>query len=320
MDNVRTVAAMSLVPPEWEACAALVERAARALPHLSQKGQITRYRVFWPSGATLAFADVGTRSHLVVGRHERCDVRLEHPAIALRHCVLRARPTDDGLLELEGLDLGAELPFFVGPSVRPLRAFRASAGPVVLRVADAILVALPVAGPATEDESGLREPVLDLLEADPDRARPIPTSTRELEIRTLVESSYRTMARPTRSSLPVEQLPASRGPTWARVALRGPSGRVVQELSRAELESLVLVGRYPRCQRGSLAPFSDRVSRVHAGLVASGDVLDVLDLASTNGIGERHGETVRLARRVQVRSRASIALGEGGDRLDIELV
>jgi hypothetical protein len=320
MDNARTHAAMSLVPPEWDACAALVERAARALPLLSQKGQITRYRVFWPSGATLAFADVGTRSHLVVGRHERCDIRLEHPAIALRHCVLRVHPTELGLLELEGLDLGAELPFFVGPSPRPLRAFRAAVGPVVIRIADAVLVALPVAGPASAEESGLREPVLDVLDADPERARPIPTSLSELEVRTLVASSYRTMARPIQPSLPVEQVPASQGPVWARIALRGPGGRVVEELSRAELDTLVLVGRYPRCQRGELAPFSTRVSRVHAGLIASRDGLDVLDLASTNGIGERHGETLRRARLVRVRSRASLTLGEAGDRLDVELV
>lgn len=325
--------ASDLVPPEWSACVALVERASLALPHLSLAEQASAgraspgYRVFWARGEALAFADVTPGSHLVVGRHQCCDVRLEHPAIALRHCVLRAHLREREV-ELEALDLGAELPFHVGPSIRPVRSFAAS-GPVVFRVADAILVALPFAACLRPDQSGLREKVLEVLDADPAHARAIPTSPAELAVRTLAardlaETTYRTMARPIERSLPVEILGPARGPVWARVAMRGPGGRVVTELSRAQLDTLVLVGRYPRCQRGELSPFSDRVSRVHAGLLAVGDALEVIDLASTNGLSEVRraatDEHVVSARTIRVRSRASITLGDQGDRLDVELV
>jgi hypothetical protein len=326
-----------IVPAAWAACVALVERASLALPHLAAPGAIGAagaaspgYRVFWARGEDLAFADVTPGGHLVVGRHARCDVRLEHPAIALRHCVLRARGVEHGTLALEALDLGAELPFHVGPSVFPLRAFSAS-GPVVFRVADAILVALPFAGCLRPDQSGLRQKVLEVLDADPARARLIPTDPAELAERTLaargmMEATYRTMARPIERSLPVEILGAARGPVWARVALRGRGGRVVMELSRAQLETLVLVGRYPRCQRGELSPFSELVSRVHAGLLAVDDTIEVIDLASTNGLsqasgaGERAGEGTPTARTIRVRSRASIALGAQDDRLDVEIL
>jgi hypothetical protein len=52
--------------------------------------------------------------------------------------------------------------------------------------------------------------------------------------------------------------------------------------------------------------------------MSSRDGLDVLDLASTDGIGELHGDAIRQARSVRGRLRASISLAGHTDLLDVE--
>jgi len=313
--------AVDIAATPWHVCEALVARATLALAHVSDAGAAPGFRLFWPSTsdgpatarADLAFATLPEGGHLVVGRHSECDVRLEHPSVALRHVLLRARRDASGALTLFGTDLGGELPMLVGPSGLPSRAF-AVAGPTVLRLANGILVVLPVDAPsasAAADQSALRA----VVDADPDQARPIPRALEDLAVRTMVSSMSRTTIRPFAAPLPVEIVPRDAGAAFARVAMRGPHGRVVVELSRAQLERVVLVGRYPRCRQGELSPFSGNVSRVHAGLLLEGDDLLVIDLASTNGIGSPRDH----ARAVRVRTRGTVALGPS-DRLDIELV
>lgn len=315
--------AADVAAPPWHVCEALVARATLALAHVSDSGAAPGFRLFWlrTSGgsaterAELAFATLPEGGHLVVGRHSECDVRLEHPSVSLRHVLLRSRRDPTGALALLGTDLGAELPMRVGPNAQPTRAFGAS-GPTVLRLADGIVVALPVGDPSAStppDESALRAAVVD---ADPALARPIPRALEDLAVRTMVSTMSRTLIRPFAAPLPVEVLPREGGSAFARVAMRGPHGRVVVELSRAQLERVVLVGRYPRCRLGELSPFSAAVSRVHAGLVLDGDDLLVIDLASTNGLGSR-GAGER-ARAVRVRTRGTVQLGPS-DRLDLEL-
>jgi len=338
--NNRTLVCGDVSPQAWEACLSLVERATLALahlaladgaladgaladgaladgaladpPHAPAEAAAPGYRLFWSGPSGLAFCDLSAGEHVVIGRHSSCDVQLFHPSVALRQAVLRAQPRDGGALELHALDLAAPLPFFVGPSLLPLRAFAAS-GPTVFRVATEIVVALPMAHCAARGErpegSGAR-----VIEADPSLAKPIDMARSALAVRTMVDSISRTIVRPFAAPMSVEIIAPARGPTWARLAMRGPGGRVVLELSRAQLESLVLIGRYPRCQRGELSPFSENVSRVHAGILAVGDTIEVLDLASTNGLGKPR------ARAVRVRSRASIQLGTREDRLDLELL
>lgn len=308
----------------WQLCESLIARATLALAHVTDTGTAPGFRIFWLRGdhgaserAELAFATLEEGRHLVVGRHSECDVRLEHPAVALRHLLLRVRRDEAGALTLVGTDLGAELPLLVGPSAQPTRSFSA-AGPTVLRLADTLLVALPVGDPsraASPDESALRAAVID---ADPAEARPIPRALEELAVHTMVSSISRTLIRPFAPPLPVEVVPRGSDTPFARVALRGPHGRVVVELSRAQLERVVLVGRYPRCRQGELAPFSASVSRVHAGLTVEGDDLVVIDLASTNGIGVNHTRDASAPRAIRVRSRGSIPLGPT-DRIDVEL-
>ncbi len=323
VDNCHTMVALEIAAPAWSVCEAVVARATLALAHLPDHGAVPGFRLFWQrrvgeGSATdrteLAFATLPEDGHLVLGRHGACDVRLTHPSVALRHVLLRARRDAAGALSLLGTDLGAALPMLVGPSGEPARAFGA-AGPTVLRLADEILVALPVgAAPGSvPDESALRA----VVDADPDQARSIPRGLEELAVRTMVSSMSRTRIRPFAAPLPVEVVSREAGAAFARVAMRGPQGRVVIELSRAQLERVVLVGRYPRCRRGELSPFSANVSRVHAGLVLEGDDLFVVDLASTNRIGTP-GAAGAHPRAVRVRTRGSVSLGPS-DRLDIEL-
>jgi pSer/pThr/pTyr-binding forkhead associated (FHA) protein len=130
----------------------------------------------------------------------------------------------------------------------------------------------------------------------------------------------KTSVRPHHDTLPVEILAPSDTP-FARLAMRGPSGRVVVSVGARDLDAPVLVGRYPRCRRGELAPFSERVSRVHAAIVREGESVRVIDLGSTNGLSTqtREGTSIR-ARAIRVTSRASIALGNRNDRLDVEIL
>ena len=302
------------------ACEALIARATLAAQVLPPAREGVAFRLFWEDGsardahAPLAFADLHAEDHLVVGRHTECDVRLSDPSVALRHVLVRARVTD-GRAALLVSDLATDAGFRVGPLQADSRGASCD-GPTVIGVSTHLLVALPTIATGTADESALRPRVVD---ADPELAHPIAHDRAALAVRTQIDLVSRTLVRPFAPPLPVEILASSERP-FARLALRGPEGRVVIAPSRADLEALLLVGRYPRCRHGELTPFSTRVSRVHAAIAREGDALHVIDLASTNGLATRTADGVVSARAVRVTSRASIRLGGSTDRLDVELV
>ncbi|MBN8613972.1 MAG: FHA domain-containing protein [Deltaproteobacteria bacterium] len=328
--DARTILGAISVGAPREACEALVARAVTASEILPAPREDVAFRVFWadPSG-DLAFADLALDDHLVIGRHSSCDVRLSDPAVALRHVLLRVRREESPAggpyraidrVSLLAHDLLTEHGFRVGLAQALSRAATVE-GPTVLTISMHLLVVLPArARPIeaqTADESSLRPRVVD---ADPALARPIASSRSELAVRTQMDLMSKTIVRPHHDTLPVEILPPSETP-FARLAMRGPSGRVVVSVGASDLEAPVLVGRYPRCRRGELAPFSERVSRVHAAIVREGESVRVIDLGSTNGLSTqtREGTSIR-ARAIRVTSRASIALGNRHDRLDVEIL
>ncbi len=328
--DARTILGAVLAGAPRAACEELVARATLASELLPPPREDVVFRVFWSDGrGDLGFADLASDDHLVIGRHSSVDVRLTDPSVALRHVLLRvSRDTTraDGpyraseRVSLLAHDLLTEHGFRVGLEQTLSRAAKVE-GATVLTIGMHLLVVLPTnASPLdaqTADESSLRARVID---ADPALARSIPSSRSELAVRTQMDAMSRTIVRPHQATLPVEILPPSETP-FARLALRGPSGRVVVPIGPRDLEAPVLVGRYPRCRRGELAPFSERVSRVHAAVVREGDSIRVIDLGSTNGLSTqtRDGGSVR-ARAIRVTSRASISLGGRHDRIDVEML
>jgi hypothetical protein len=320
-DRTMTLQATDFQVPPRLACEELVARATLAAEALPPARVGVVFRVFWEDAAApdatapLAFADLHVEDHLVVGRHSACDVRLSHPSVALRHVLVRARVAEGDRVALVLSDLGTDAGFRIGPLQASSRGVSCD-GPTVLGVSTHLLVALPTTATGTADESALRPRVID---ADPAAARPIAYDRAALAVRTQIDLISRTLIRPFAAPLPVEILASSERP-FARLALRGPDGRVVIAPSRADLDALVLVGRYPRCRHGELSPFSGGVSRVHAAITREGDALRVIDLASTNGIATRTEEGVVRARAIRVASRASIRLGSSDDRLDVEIV
>ncbi|MFO0709724.1 MAG: FHA domain-containing protein [Sandaracinus sp.] len=328
--NVRTMAVeLALLPRS--ACEALVARAMAAASALPAPREGVAFRVFWSrdgmGDATLerelAFADLHVDDHLVVGRHTSSDVHLSDPSAALRHLLLTVRRP---IAAREGAaasgpalvvhDLATDHGFRVGLPQTFSRGVVAE-GATILGVASELLVALPTTEQGPDDTSALRPLV---VEADPVGVRTIPVELPALAVRSQMTAISRTQVRSLEPPLAVEIVP-SRDEPWVRLSLRGPGGRVVVEVSEDDLASPVLVGRYPRCRRGELSPFSMNVSRVHAALVRDGDAIRVIDLASTNGLATRTGKGRREpARAIRVTSRASISLGSRDDRLEVQIL
>lgn len=330
MDDCRTIVIADLGPTPFEASEELLARAVRAMPHLPAHEEVA-YRLFWSDeDGALAFADLGRDEHLVIGRHPQAHVRLWHPCVALRHVLVRVRPTEHGpTLVLE--DLGTADGFRVGPTARPSRGVLAY-GSTVLSLRRHVVVALAVhASP-------------DPMQAAPSEGAPIGAAPIEaalaveqsalvpkvIDARTMVSpepsaplhssNPYTTIVREVSEPVPVEHLPRCENP-WARLRLRGPGGHVVFEVSRADLERPLLVGRYDRCRRGALAPFSPSVSRVHAGVVCDGEGVRVLDLASSNGLAATARSGAEMwVQAIRVRRAATILLAGDNDFLDIEIL
>lgn len=322
MSDARTMTvAVPFGPPARAACELVIARAARVAEHLPPAGAGVVARAFWEDAAgELAFAELREDDHLVLGRHARCDVRLRDPAVSLRHVLLRARRDVLGKLSILAQDLATELGFHVDDARVPTLGASID-GPAVLGIAGQLVALLPTGAPAA-DESALRPRLVD---ADPEDARPIAEERAALAVRTQLDSYSRTTIHPIPAPLSVEVLDAVEAP-FARIALRGPQARVVFTASAEDLDRLVLIGRYTRCRRGALSPFSDWVSRVHAAITRDGAALRVIDLASTNGLATRSGgKRAEEVRAIRVTTRASIVLasssaGGARDRLDLEIV
>ncbi|MEI8256521.1 MAG: FHA domain-containing protein, partial [Deltaproteobacteria bacterium] len=125
--------------------------------------------------------------------------------------------------------------------------------------------------------------------------------------------SHTTTLRPAPHTTDLDALRPSAAPPWVRLVIRSPEGSVEHRLARADLRGLVLVGRYSRCQAAHGGLLEGDVSRVHAGVIARGDGVEVIDLASTNGISV-DGQKVR---RVLVERAATVRLGKKGCAIEI---
>ena len=316
--------AMTMLPASGVVCASpraaadLFARAAALLPALPRGELGPGYRVFWLDRGAIAWRDVvgDGADHLVVGRHSCTDVELRgDDAIALRHLCVRARRSPAGLPELEVLDLRANQPVFVDGSDEPQRSFVAE-GSVAARLGSHVLCALPVdACVRARAEALAPESVPSLvITGSSVEALPRKKAAPRLEgAREPVPRSHTTTLRPAPHTTDLDALRPSAEPPWVRLVIRSPEGCVEHRLARADLRGLVLVGRYSRCQAAHGGLLEGDVSRVHAGVIARGDGVEVIDLASTNGISV-DGQKVR---RVLVERAATVRLGQKGCAIEI---
>ena len=278
---------------------ALFARASAYLPASPRFGSERGHRVFWTDRTELRFRDVvaDPAGHVVVGRHSRAHIRVAgDPTVALRHFVLRARQAPDGVPELHVSDLLAPLPLYIDGSDRPHRAC-AVRGAFTARVGAHVLCALPFDGCAPLGPGGGpgRACRPDAPDDDED---PDPTHAREedddfdrselalankfawIQARDVrrAEVSAKTLS----SHIGVVASARADAPALV-VELVGEARRATVAIPAADLDGLVIVGRYERCAAGADV-FSEKVSRMHLAFTRAGDLVEVLDLASTNGL------------------------------------
>lgn len=245
-------------------------------------------RLVWMRGAELAWKDIAARpeAFAIVGRHQQCDAILaSDPAVALRHLLVRAVLLGDGSLALRVFDLKSGFGFHLDDEVER-RALVAS-GPVCMRVGRYALVALPEGPlpdtrPAPEIRGGERVP--------PTGARRYTTRITTLPPAPELEDIARHVA-----AAGSGRITLRRGDDWASL-----------DVTDAQLDTGVLVGRADRCEHALRSVLTEAISRTHVLLLREGDAVAAFDLASTQGLyaaGHRvrrvrlpdRGATLRLA-------------------------
>jgi hypothetical protein len=212
-------------------------------------------------------------AHLIVGRHERCDVVLSRDNdVSLRHLLLRATRGSDGQVQLRALDLRSRCGLLSEDGKR-CEAI-ASRGPLFLQVASYTVFIFPT-GPsvrpwsrdAEETWRGLlprSQEILPPPQPLKSRAAPSPTAVRLATI-TIQSSS------PQAGDL------TSTHAVWSD-----------------QLERGILVGRDDRCSHGGVD--EGNLSRVHLVLLSVDDEVWAIDTASTNGTRAIDGPPFRQLR------------------------
>ena len=236
----------------------------------------------------------------IVGRHSMCDLMVtsEHVSVALRHLAIVTQAVSHDDICVRVFDLNTSVGFGVEDG-RSLQGV-SSDGPMFLRVGAVDLMLLPT--PAG-------------FELPEDAA----TTYQTLPPRVFIDERVgRAEYRPRRAPVPApERVPGQtsvrmgQGPMMVAQGLLGagerPAGHLVvrggggvlrQPMGPAALKRGVLVGRYPRCEFGSMEASDDsKLSRVHLMVVDTGDGPVAVDTASTNGTMV-DGRELRLCRLV----------------------
>ena len=275
----------------------------------------TGYWVFHTGtgGLPLGFVPAVAGAHAIVGRHHCVDLRVaeEHHAFSLRQALLRARRVD-GQLVLNVMDLESPHGIVLGRdhSVRALDAV----GPFAALMGGLTLLFVPE-DPKQELPEALPVPeLLTVCEREqprkperwdlplPEPARPTLASRsescsrvselaglRRVELGSIIPSA------PFAQSHISVDLDAARAEGACAFHLTSHArvlGTLV--LTREQLESGVLLGRYDRCWDLGNQPLDTQVSRVHALLILERGALRIFDLGSTNGV-QVDDEVVRSA-------------------------
>ncbi len=199
-------------------------------------------------------------AHLIIGRHERCDVVLSRDNdVSLRHLLLRATRGPGGALHLRAIDLRSRTGL-LSEDGRPCEAI-ASRGPLFIQVASYILFFFPT-GPGVRawgndpDETWRSfaprdQEILPPAQPLKSRAAPNPNSVRL-------------------ATITIENASPQPGDLTSTHAVTSD-----------QLERGILVGRDDRCSHGGVE--EGNLSRVHLVLLSVDDEVWAIDTASTNG-------------------------------------
>lgn len=212
-------------------------------------------------------------AHLILGRHERCDVVISRDTnVSLRHLLVRATRGAEGELHLRAIDLRSRVGL-LSEDGRRCEAI-ASRGPLFLQVASYMLFLFPT-GPQVRPWTN-----------DPD-------------------ATWSAFAPRDQEILPPPQPLKSRaapGPTAMKLATITIQSSTPQagDLTSThavwsdQLERGILVGRDDRCSHGGLE--EGNLSRVHLVLLSVDDEVWAIDTASTNGTKVDNGPPFRQLR------------------------
>ena len=199
-------------------------------------------------------------AHLILGRHERCDVVLSRDSdVSLRHLLVRATRAPGGNLHLRAIDLRSRVGL-LSEDGRRCEAI-ASRGPLFLQVGSYVLFLLPTGPHAKQwsDDADATwrgfaprdQEILPPPQPLKSRAAPSPTA---MKLATITIQSSSPQAGDLTSTHAV----------WSD-----------------QLERGILVGRDDRCSHGGLE--EGNLSRVHLVLLSVDDEVWAIDTASTNG-------------------------------------
>lgn len=267
----------------WKEAAWLTAQTAQATLLMYRGTKAKGFRLHLDADAKIAALDLPCGEHVVVGRHSRCRLSLGEPTLALRALLVRAVEGDDGHPELRLYDLETGQGFEVDGQPGRRLGF-ASQDITTVRLGGRLLAAVPFGAGAGRRVMGNASP------ERPEARR----SARAVEELMAFEATG------------IHLIPRQSVKPWLEVELRSPRGSERWQLSRSDLESPVLVGRYERCAGNRASTLTALVSRVHVALIAEADDVLVLDLASTNGIRRAGKEATSF----RVKRRARIALSD----------
>ena len=242
-----------------------------AHPHIVAlaPGQGSQLAVFAVDGlGQVTHTLVAPDRFLVLGRHTRCPLRLDDPAISLRHLV--AHWTRDPSPTIRLWDLRTGQPF-VTEDATPTSAVVAD-GVLLASIGRYTLIFVPPGLLAEGDAATAWAALPERRFATARVARgrtPSSAGTVTHTLPPVVFGSDAACASP--------DAPAAEG----KLVLEGPEGRIERRVTAEQLDRGLLFGRYGRCELSSEADAG--LSRVHLLVVRVDDRIWAIDTASTNG-------------------------------------
>ncbi|MBS2024672.1 MAG: hypothetical protein JST92_19900 [Deltaproteobacteria bacterium] len=212
-------------------------------------------------------------AHLILGRHERCDVVLSRDTdVSLRHLLVRATRGPHGQIHLRAIDLRSRVGL-LSEDGRRCEAI-ASRGALFLQVGSYVLFLLPT-GPSVRPWTHDAD---ETWRSFAPREQEILPPPQPLKSRAAPGPSAMKLATITiQSSSPQAGDLTSTHAVWSD-----------------QLERGILVGRDDRCSHGGLE--EGNLSRVHLVLLSVDDEVWAIDTASTNGTKLYNGPPFRQLR------------------------
>src|SRR4051812_13786014 len=204
-------------------------------------------------------------AHLIIGRHERCDVVLSRDTdVSLRHLLVRATRGPHGQIHLRAIDLRSRCGLLSEDGKR-CEAI-ASKGPLFLQVSSYVLFFLPT-GPSVKPWAADAD---DTWRGFAPRDQEIPPPPQPLKSRSAPSPNAVRLATITiQSSSPQAGDLTSTHAVWSD-----------------QLERGILVGRDDRCSHRGLG--KGKPSRVHPGLLSGGDEGWAIDTPPTHRPRGKH--------------------------------